>query len=120
VTTHEALDFVLRTDAEDRGPESYEDAVELFRALHDGMSPDPDDDILTIWSHVCATATTIAKAGRYEVLVSAKRYEDDDDCFAAVIRDVARAEGVEPWQCTASWEDDDTRDHLLVLVEVRS
>ena len=44
----------VRTCGEDEGPESYEEAAELFAALY-GRAPDEDDgDQAGIWSLCCA------------------------------------------------------------------
>lgn len=54
VTKSEALQYIASCD-EDGGPETREEAVELFEALF-GSAPDPEDDQGMIWSHVCAAA----------------------------------------------------------------
>lgn len=49
----EAEDYV-RSCGEDDGPETYEEAAELFEAIF-GRAPDADDgDQGELWSHVCA------------------------------------------------------------------
>lgn len=51
--TNDAIKYV-QSCGESDGPESYEDAAELFRAVI-GRAPDADDgDAGDLWSHVCA------------------------------------------------------------------
>lgn len=53
MTISEAIKYVLACD-EDDGPESYEDAAELFAALY-GRDPNDDDgDQGQLWSLCCA------------------------------------------------------------------
>lgn len=47
--------------------------------------------------------------------LSAKNYEDHDDCLAAAIGDVCDEHGVEAWQCDAAWEDDQ-RETIVVTI----
>ena len=44
----------IRSCGEDDGPETYEDAAEIFRAIF-GREPDASDgDAGDLWSHCCA------------------------------------------------------------------
>lgn len=47
--------------------------------------------------------------------LSARGYEDSDDCLAAAAADVADNRGLEGWDLEPRWEDDE-RDHILVTV----
>ena len=50
MTRAEALDFV-RNCSEDEGPDSPEEAAEIFAAIY-GRQPDDEDG--EVWSHCCA------------------------------------------------------------------
>ncbi len=50
------------------------------------------------------------------IRVNAQSYEDYDDCLTAASRDIAANQGLEMWQVEASWEDDSTRETILVRV----
>lgn len=53
MTLNEAIEYV-RSLPEDGGPESYDDAAELFAVVF-GRAPDGDDgDAGDLFSHVCA------------------------------------------------------------------
>ena len=55
MTKREAIAYV-RSCAEDEGPETYEEAAEIFAALY-GRRPDADDgDRFMVWSLCCAAA----------------------------------------------------------------
>lgn len=47
--------------------------------------------------------------------IQASRVADHDDCLYAATAIVCDAEGVEVWQCAASWLDSD-RETILVQV----
>lgn len=49
----EAIAFALSCD-EDEGPESYDEAAELFAAMYGRRPDDSDGDQHELWSHVCA------------------------------------------------------------------
>lgn len=52
--TRPEAEAYVRSCGEDDGPESYEEAAELFTAVF-GRSPDSaDGDQGDLWSHVCA------------------------------------------------------------------
>lgn len=56
MSRREAEEYV-RSCGEDDGPETYEDAAELFAAIF-GRRPDADDgDMGELWSHVCAAVS---------------------------------------------------------------
>lgn len=47
--------------------------------------------------------------------IDARRYEDHDDCLAAAAADVARERGLEGWDLSPRWEDEQ-RNAILVDV----
>lgn len=56
MTESEAREYVASC-GEDGGPETYEEAAELFAAIF-GRQPDADDgDQGDLWSHVCAAVS---------------------------------------------------------------
>lgn len=44
--------------------------------------------------------------------LSAREYEDRDDCLAAALTDVAEATGLEAWELEAKWSEG--RNEILV------
>lgn len=52
-----------------------------------------------------------------EIRKPASKYEDHDDCLTAASEDVAREMGLETWQCTARWADEQ-RDEIVIVIEV--
>lgn len=55
MTKSEATDYIAAC-GEDDGPESYEDAADIFAAIF-GRRPHADDgDAHDLWSHACAAA----------------------------------------------------------------
>ena len=57
MTRSEATEFILAA-GEDDGPETYEDAAEIFAAII-GRAPDASDgDRGDLWSHACAAVAT--------------------------------------------------------------
>lgn len=52
--TREEAEAFVRQCGEDEGPESYEDALELFRAIIGRPATAQDGDAGEIWSHCCA------------------------------------------------------------------
>jgi hypothetical protein len=59
MTECEAIDYV-RSCGETDGPDTYEDAAELFRALY-GRAPEADDgDQGQLWSLCCAAVEETA------------------------------------------------------------
>lgn len=54
------------------------------------------------------------------VRIDSSRYADHDDCLAAAAADYATAHGLEGWDLEARWEDDDTRDAILLTVPAAS
>lgn len=53
MTELEAIEYVQACGEAD-GPESYEEAAELFAAIFGRAPDDADGDALSLWSHVCA------------------------------------------------------------------
>ena len=49
------------------------------------------------------------------ITVSAKGYEDEDDCLAAAARDYAREHDLEAWEVEADWVSDE-RDEIALKV----
>ena len=49
------------------------------------------------------------------IRISARRYEDCDDCLSAAAADVAEELGLEGWDLSPRWETEE-RDHILVDV----
>lgn len=54
-------------------------------------------------------------SGKLRIFVATKRYEDEDDCLAAAARDVAAERGIETWQVSADWQDNE-RDVIEITV----
>lgn len=52
MTKQEAIDYI-RSCSEDNGPETVEEAHEIFEAIF-GIKPDPDMSHFDAWSHACA------------------------------------------------------------------
>lgn len=50
------------------------------------------------------------------VSVSAAAYADYDDSLTAAACDYAAAHGLRSWQVDADWEDDDTRETIVLTV----
>jgi hypothetical protein len=78
----EAEDFV-RSCGEDEGPTSEYQLAEIFEALYDRA---PDDEDADIWS-LCCAAVSDEESADETVSISAKRYEDCDDCLSAAAAD---------------------------------
>ena len=51
------------------------------------------------------------------IRIDARRYEDHDDCLTAAAADVARERGLEGWDLSPRWADDQ-RDTILLDVPV--
>jgi len=50
------------------------------------------------------------------VEIQASKVEDHDDCLAAAAAIVAEREGLEDWQVSARWTDED-RETITVMVQ---
>lgn len=48
------------------------------------------------------------------LVISAKKYEDHDDCLTAARNDVAQDYGLNGWDLSPRWEDDRSRENILV------
>jgi hypothetical protein len=53
----------------------------------------------------------------HDIEVDASKYEDFDDCLAAATSEYARANGLEDWQISARWLDDQ-RDVIVLTVPI--
>jgi hypothetical protein len=53
------------------------------------------------------------------ILVSAKSYEDEDDCLAAAAAEYATSHNLEAWEVEADWASDE-RDEIALKVPVAS
>jgi hypothetical protein len=51
------------------------------------------------------------------ITVSAKSYEDEDDCLEAAARDYASEHGLEAWEVAADWASDE-RDEIALTAPV--
>jgi len=49
--------------------------------------------------------------------ISSKVYEDLDDCLSAAAEDYASDHGLESWQVTAEWQDDEREVIVLTVPE---
>lgn len=58
----------------------------------------------------------MAKQTTTTVVVSARKYEDSDDCLGAAAAEYAAAHGLDGWQVSAAWVDDANREEIALTV----
>jgi len=47
--------------------------------------------------------------------IPAKDYDDHDDCLTVALADAAEDLAVEEWEIEARWNDDDTRENIVIV-----